>query len=192
MSEKRTVEINVSARHIHLSQAHVEALFGEGYQLTKLKDLKQPGQYAANEQVAVTGPKGSFPKVRVLGPARGETQLEISLSDARALGVPGVIRMSGKVAETPGIILEGPRGRLELTQGVIVAARHIHLTPADAERYRLTDGQVVRVRTSGLRPLTYDDVICRVHPTFALEMHVDTDEANAAGLKDGDSGEILD
>ncbi len=191
MSEKKTTEINVSARHIHLSQEHVEVLFGPGYQLTKLKDLKQPGQYAANEQVAVIGPKGSFPKVRVLGPARGNTQFELSLTDARVLGIQGVVRMSGKIEGTPGMILEGPKGRIEVPQGVIVAARHIHMTPEEAAAFGLTDGQVVRVKTNGTRPLTFDDVICRVHRTYALEMHIDTDEANAAGLKDGDIGEIL-
>lgn len=190
MSNK-PVEINVSARHIHLSQEHVEALFGPGYALTKLKDLKQPGQFAANEQVAVIGPKGSFPKVRILGPARGNSQLEISMTDSRTLGVPGVVRMSGKIEGTPGIILEGPKGRIELTRGVIVAARHIHMTPADAEEYGVTDGQAVRVKTTGSRPLTFDDVVIRVNPNFALEMHIDTDEANAAGLKDGAPGEIL-
>lgn len=192
MSEKKTTIINVSARHVHLSREHVEALFGPGYELTKLKDLIQPGQYASNEQVAVIGPKGTFPKVRILGPARGASQVEISMTDSRTLGVQGVVRMSGKIQGTPGIILEGPKGRIELNQGVIVAARHVHMTPADAEKYGATDGQVVRVKTRGTRPLTFDDVICRVHPTYALEMHVDTDEANAAGLKDGDIGEILD
>lgn len=191
MSDHMTTEINVSARHVHLSKEHVEALFGPGYELTKLKDLKQPGQFATNEQVAVIGPKGSFPKVRVLGPARGATQVEIAMTDARTLGVPGIVRMSGKVEGTPGIILEGPHGRVELAQGIIVAARHIHMTPADAEQMGVTDGQVVRVKTTGGRPLTFDDVICRVHPSFALEMHIDTDEANAAGLKDGAVGEIL-
>lgn len=191
MTERRTTVINISARHIHLSQEHVEALFGPGYQLTHAKDLMQPGQFACNEQVAVIGPKGSFAKVRILGPARGGSQVEISMTDARILGVEGVVRMSGKVAGTPGCILEGPHGRLELTEGVIVAARHIHMTPADAEQYGLTDGQVVRVKTNGSRPLTFDDVVVRVHPNFALEMHVDTDEANAAGLKNGDMGEIL-
>jgi putative phosphotransacetylase len=191
MTNQMTTVINVSARHVHLSQAHVEALFGPGYTLTKLKDLMQPGQFAANEQVAVIGPKGRFPRVRVLGPSRGASQLEISLTDARTLGVPGVVRMSGKIEGTPGIVLEGPKGRVELAQGVIVAARHIHMSPADAERFGVTDGQVVRVRTRGARPLTFDDVVCRVHPNFVLEMHIDTDEANAAGLTDGAIGEIL-
>ncbi|WP_374712074.1 phosphate propanoyltransferase [Symbiobacterium terraclitae] len=191
MSEARTVIINVSARHVHLSPAHVEALFGPGYQLTVKKELMQPGQFAAEETVAVIGPKGSFPKVRVLGPARGASQVEISATDARTLGIPAVVRLSGNIAGTPGVILEGPKGRVELTEGVIVAARHIHMTPADAARYGVTDRQVVRVKTNGGRPLTFDDVIVRVRDDMALEMHIDTDEANAAGIKDGDIGEIL-
>lgn len=191
MSEKKTTVINVSARHVHLSQEHVEALFGAGYQLTVKKDLMQPGQYASNEQVAVIGPKGTFAKVRILGPARSASQVEIAATDARTLGVPGVVRMSGKIEGTPGITLEGPKGRIELKEGVIVAARHIHMTPADAEKYGVKDNQVVRVKTNGTRPLTFDDVICRVNKNFALEMHIDTDEANAAGLKDGDIGEII-
>lgn len=191
MSEARTVIINVSARHVHLSPAHVEALFGPGYQLTVKKELMQPGQFAAEETVAVIGPKGSFPKVRVLGPARGHSQIEVSATDARTLGVPAVVRLSGNIAGTPGIILEGPKGRVELTEGVIVAARHVHMTPADAAQYGVSDKQVVRVKTNGGRPLTFDDVIVRVRDDMALEMHIDTDEANAAGLKDGDIGEIL-
>ena len=189
--EKRQVVCNVSARHIHLSQAHVEALFGEGYQLTKLKDLMQPGQFACNETVAVVGPKSTFPKVRILGPARGDTQLEISATDARTLGVQPVVRMSGKIDGTPGLTLEGPKGRITIDKGVIVAARHIHATPADAERLGVTDGQIVRVRKVGERAITFDDVIFRVNPNFALEMHLDTDEANAGSIKDGDMLEIV-
>ena len=189
--DKKLVPINISARHIHLSQEHVEALFGAGYQLTKLKDLQQPGQYACNETVAVSGSKGSFPKVRVLGPARGDTQLEISMTDARPLGVPGMVRLSGKIEGTPGFTIEGPKGKVTVDKGVIVAARHIHMTPEDAERFGVTNGQIVRVRTTGSRPLTFDDVVVRVSPTFSLEMHVDTDEGNAAGIADGAEGEII-
>lgn len=190
--EKKLVPINISARHIHLSQSDVEALFGAGYQLTKMKDLQQPGQYAANETVKVIGPKGTFPKVRILGPARGDTQLEVSLTDARTIGVAAPVRMSGKVEGTPGVTLEGPAGSVTTEKGVIVAARHIHMTPADAEKYSLKDGQIVRVRTTGTRPATFDDVIVRVNANFSLEMHVDTDEGNAAGIADGHMGEILD
>ncbi|HYF81117.1 MAG TPA: phosphate propanoyltransferase [Symbiobacteriaceae bacterium] len=189
--QKREVVCNVSARHIHLSQAHVEALFGEGYQLTKLKDLMQPGQFACNETVAVIGPKGTFPKVRILGPARGDTQLEISATDARTIGVQPVVRMSGKVQGTPGFIIEGPKGRVTVEQGAIVAARHIHATPADAERFGVKDGQAVRVRKTGDRAVVFENVVFRVSPNFALEMHLDTDEANAAFIKDGDMLEII-
>jgi putative phosphotransacetylase len=189
--EPKQVLINVSARHIHLSQAHVEALFGPGYQLTKAKDLMQPGQFASNEQVVVTGPKGTFPKVRVLGPARGDTQLEISATDARTIGVAPMVRLSGNIEGTPGFTIEGPAGKVTVDKGAIVAARHIHMTPADAEKYGVTNGQVVRVKTAGGRPLTFDDVVVRVNQNFALEMHIDTDEANAAGLKDGDQGVIV-
>lgn len=189
--QKREVVCNVSARHIHLSQAHVEALFGEGYQLTKLKDLMQPGQYAANETVAVIGPKGTFPKVRILGPARGDTQLEVSATDARTIGVQPVVRMSGKVEGTPGFIIEGPKGRVTADRGAIVAARHIHATPADAERLGVKDGDMVRVRKTGDRAVVFENVAFRVNPNFALEMHLDTDEANAAFIKDGDMLEII-
>lgn len=185
------VILNVSARHVHLSPAHVEALFGPGYRLTRLRDLMQPGQFAANETVAVIGPRGSFPKVRVLGPARDETQLEISLTDGRTLGIDVPVRLSGKIDGTPGVILEGPRGRVEIPRGVIAAARHIHLGPADAARFGVAHGQKVRVRTGGSRPLTFDDVIIRVSDRFVPEMHIDTDEANAGALKDGDRVEIL-
>jgi putative phosphotransacetylase len=189
--QKREVLCNVSARHIHLSQAHVEALFGEGYQLTVAKDLMQPGQFASNEQVAIIGPKGTFPKVRVLGPARGDTQLEISATDARVLGVTPMVRLSGKIEGTPGFTIQGPKGSVTVDKGAIVAARHIHATPADAERLGVKDGQVVRVRKTGTRALTFDDVVFRVNPNFALEMHIDTDEANAAQVKDGDMLEIV-
>lgn len=185
------VILNVSARHLHLSPAHVEALFGPGYRLTRLRELMQPGQFAANETVAVIGPRGSFPKVRVLGPARDETQLEISLTDGRILGIDVPVRLSGRIDGTPGVVLEGPRGRVEIPRGVIAAARHIHLGPADAARFGVAQGQKVRVRAGGVRPLTFDDVIIRVSDRFVPEMHIDTDEANAGALKDGDRVQIL-
>lgn len=189
--QKREVLCNVSARHIHLSQAHVEALFGPGYQLTKLKDLMQPGQYASNETVAIIGPKGTFPKVRILGPARGDTQLEISASDARVIGVAPMVRMSGKIEGTPGFTIQGPHGSVTVDKGAIVAARHIHATPEDAARLGVTDGQMVRVRKTGDRAVVFENVAFRVNPNFALEMHIDTDEANAASIKDGDVLEII-
>lgn len=188
---RKLLPVNVSARHVHLSPQHVEALFGQGYALTKLKDLMQPGQFAANETVAVTGPRGSLPRVRVLGPARGDTQVEVSLTDARVMGIDVPIRLSGNIEGTPGVILEGPRGRITVPRGIIVAARHIHLGPADAERFGVKAGQRVRIRTTGARPLTFDDVLVRVSDKFVPEFHIDTDEGNAAAVRDGELVEIL-
>lgn len=188
---RKLLPVNTSARHIHLSPQHVGALFGAGYQLSKMKDLMQPGQFACNETVAVVGPRGTFPKVRILGPSRGATQLEVSLTDARFLGLEIPVRLSGNIEGTPGIILEGPLGRVTIPQGVIVAARHIHLSTSDAERFGVKHGQKVSIRTTGVRPLIFTDVVVRVSEKFVAEMHVDTDEGNAAGLRDGDLVEIL-
>ncbi|MBJ6364112.1 phosphate propanoyltransferase [Paenibacillus sp. GCM10012307] len=188
----KTVPVGVSARHIHLSQEHVEQLFGAGYQLTEMKPLSQPGQYAANETVAVVGPKGSFGKVRILGPARKQTQLEVSRTDAFALGVNPPVRESGSIAGTPGITIQGPAGEVVLEEGVIVAARHIHFHTSDAEKWGIVDKQLLRVKLEGERGLILDNVIARVSSDFALDMHIDTDEANAAGAKTGDTAIILD
>lgn len=186
------VPLGVSNKHLHLSQEHVEILFGEGHQLTNLKDVKQPGQFACEECVRIIGPKGEFPKVRVLGPVRKETQVEISLTDARQIGLKNVpIRESGQLAGTPGVILEGPCGRVELDHGVIVALRHIHMTPEIAEQLNLKDGDTVNVETSGTRPSLFRNTLVRVSDKYAYEMHIDTDEANAAGLKNDDILKIL-
>ncbi|GAB2722510.1 phosphate propanoyltransferase [Paenibacillus thermoaerophilus] len=188
----KQVPIGVSARHIHLSAEHVEALFGPGYQLKPMKPLSQPGQFAAEETVAVIGPKGRFDKVRILGPARSRTQLEISRTDSYVLGVQPPVRESGDIAGSPGIELEGPAGRVTIEEGVIIAARHIHFHTSEAAAWGIADKQKLRVRVRGERPLIFEDVIARVHDTFALDMHIDTDEANAAGVKTGDLAEILD
>lgn len=188
----KQVPIGVSARHIHLSQEHIEILFGKGYQLTVMKELSQPGQFAANETVAVHGEKGSFPKVRILGPARGKTQLEISRTDAFQIGVNPPVRESGNIEGTPGIKISGPAGEVEIDEGVIVAARHIHFHTNEAKKWGIQDKQILRVQLKGSRPLTFDDVIARVSDQFALDMHIDTDEANAAGVKTGDMAIILD
>ena len=192
MTEARQVPIGISARHIHLSQEHVEALFGAGAELTELKPLSQPGQYAANETVAVYGPKGSFAKVRILGPARKETQLEVSRTDAFALGLNPPVRESGKIEGTPGIRIVGPAGEVTVDRGVIVAARHIHFHTSDAERWGIADKQVLRVRVGGERGVVFENVLARVSDQFALDMHIDTDEGNAAGLSTGEFGEIID
>ncbi len=188
----KLVPIGVSARHIHLSEEHVEALFGAGYTLTEMKPLSQPGQYAANETVAVIGPKGQFEKVRILGPVRKRTQLEVSRTDAFALGVKPPVRESGDIAGSAGIKLQGPAGEVTIEEGVIVAARHIHFHSSDAERWNIEDKQRLRVRVGGDRGVVFENVIARVSDDFALDMHIDTDEANAAGIANGDSGEIVE
>jgi acetate kinase len=182
--------VEVSAHHIHLTQDHVEALFGKGHQLTKHGDLSQPGQYACKEQLTISGPKGRIERVRVLGPTRKYTQVEIAMTEQFRLGVHPPIRESGDLKDTPGCTLEGPAGSIKLDRGVICALRHVHMAPADALRYGVRDKSVVRVRVDGDRELVFGDVLVRVDPSFALAMHIDTDEANAANVKTGAQGYI--
>jgi len=182
--------VEVSAHHIHLTQEHVEALFGKGHQLTKQADLSQPGQYACKEQLAIVGPKGRIEPVRVLGPARKYTQIEIAMTEQFKLGVHPPIRESGDIADTPGCTLESPTGSVKVERGVICALRHVHMTPEDALRYGVRDKSVVRVRIAGDRELVFGDVLVRVDPNFALAMHIDTDEANAANVQTGAQGYI--
>ncbi|HEY2491422.1 MAG TPA: phosphate propanoyltransferase [Paenibacillus sp.] len=188
----KTVPVGVSARHIHLTQEHVEALFGQGYQLTEFKPLSQPGQFAANETVAVIGTKGQFDKVRILGPARPASQLEISSTDSFAIGVKAPVRESGNIEGTPGVTIKGPAGEVTLDQGVIVAARHIHFHTSDADAWGIKDKQLLKVRLGGNRGLVLENVVARVSDSFALDMHIDTDEANASGAKNGDTAEIVE
>jgi acetate kinase len=182
--------VEVSAHHIHLTQEHVEALFGEGHELTRHADLSQPGQFACKEQLTIVGPKGRIERVRVLGPTRKYTQIEIALTEQFKLGVHPPIRESGDIAGTPGCTLEGPAGSVEVDKGVICAWRHIHMTPEDALRYGVRDKSVVRVRIAGDRELIFGDVLVRVDPRYALAMHIDTDEANAANVQTGAQGFI--
>src|SRR5580765_7978667 len=182
--------VEVSAHHIHLTQEHVEALFGKGHQLTKHADLSQPGQYACQEQLAIVGPKGRIERVRVLGPTRKYTQVEIAMTEQFKLGVHPPIRESGDIADTPGCTLESPADSVKVDRGVICALRHIHMTPEDALRYGVRDKSVVRVRIAGDRELVFGDVLVRVDPTFALAMHIDTDEANASHVQTGAQGYI--
>ncbi len=179
----RPIPIEVSARHLHLSQEHLEILFGKGHTLTPRKELSQPGQYACVEKVDVVGPKKTLTGVTVLGPVRSSTQVEISLTDARAIGVTVPIRESGDTKGSAGCKLVGPAGEVELTEGVIAAKRHIHMTPADAAEYGVQDKQIVAVKTldDNGRGLIFRDVVVRVSEKFALAMHIDTDEGNAAG-----------
>lgn len=188
----KQVPIGVSARHIHLSKEHIALLFGEGYELKVMKELSQPGQFAAEETVVVEGPKGKFDTMRILGPARGGTQIEISRTDSYTLGVQPPVRESGRTEGTPGVTIRGPKGEVRLEQGVIVAARHIHFHTSDAEKWGIRDKQELRVRIGGERGLVFDHVLARVSDSYALDMHIDTDEANASGAKTGDLAEILD
>lgn len=184
--------VETSARHIHLTAEAVEILYGKGAELTVKKMLSQPGQFAtANEKIRLVGPKGEL-AVSVLGPVRKANQVELSFSDARALGLKDVpVRESGDVAGTPGIKLVGPVGEMEIAEGCIIAKRHIHMTPADAEAFGVTNGQIVSVKLDTARPLIFGDVVCRVSDQFALAMHIDTDECNAAAAFGTVYGEIV-
>ena len=189
---KKEVLVETSARHIHVSKADLETLFGAGYELTKKKDLSQPGQFACEERVQVIGAKGSFPAVSILGPTRPDTQVELSASDARSIGAVAPCRESGDIAGSGACKLVGPKGEVELTEGVIVAKRHIHATPEDAEKFGVCDKQIVDVKVeSDGRTLIFGDVVVRVSPSYALAMHIDTDESNAAFAAPGMMGEIL-
>ncbi|MEK4029992.1 phosphate propanoyltransferase [Pseudobacillus sp. FSL P4-0506] len=190
LEEEPYVPIGVSNRHIHLCQKDLTLLFGEGFQLTPMKDLRQPGQFAANETLTLIGTKGEITGVRILGPLRDHTQVEISRTDCFKLGTVAPVRESGKVTGTPGIILKGPRGTVELKEGVIVAHRHIHVPPGFAEKFKLNDQDRVEVEVGRERKTVYSNVLIRVSAQYELEMHVDTDEANAAGVKTGDLGKI--
>lgn len=189
---EKTVLVEVSARHAHLSQEALEVLFGKGYTLTPKKNLSQPGQFACEERITVVGPKKQLAGVSILGPVRGKTQVELSATDARSVGIAAPIRESGDVAGSAGCKLIGPCGELEIAEGVIVAKRHIHMTPADAEKYGVKDNQVVQVAVASEgRSLTFGDVVIRVSEKYALAMHIDTDEGNAAGYFPGMTGIIL-
>ena len=184
--------VETSARHVHVTKEHLDILFGEGYELTKKKDLSQPGQFACNERVAVIGAKGQFPAVSILGPVRTATQVEISASDARTLGVAAPVRESGDIAGSAPCRLVGPKGEVEINEGVIVAKRHIHMTPADAENFGVKDKDVVSVKIdSPERSLVFGDVVIRVSEKFALAMHIDTDESNAVLAPAGTMGTIV-
>ena len=189
---KKEVLVETSARHVHVSREALDILFGEGYELTRKKDLSQPGQYSCEERVAVVGSKSSFPAVSILGPIRPATQVELSLTDARSIGVTAPVRESGDIEGSGSCKLVGPKGEIEIECGVIAAKRHIHATPEDAEKYGLEDKQVVSVKIdSNGRKLVFDDVVVRVSPKFALAMHIDTDESNAAALGGTVYGEII-
>ena len=179
--------IETSARHVHVSQKDLEVLFGEGYELTPVKDLSQPGQYACEERVTIVGSKKELGRVSILGPVRPETQVELSATDCRSIGVGIAVRESGVIDGTPGCKIVGPKGEIEIDKGVIVAKRHIHMTTADAEKFGVSDKEIVSVKAeSDGRSLIFGDVVVRVSDSYALAMHIDTDESNAAlGVKEG-------
>ncbi len=183
--------VGLSNRHIHLSKEDLEVLFGQGHELTVFKDLSQPGQYACDEKVDLVGPKGTIKGVRVLGPVRPSTQVEISLADGFALGVKPPIKESGDIKGTPGIKLVGPKGEVEIKEGVIAAARHIHMSLEDAKNFGVSDKDIVKVKTFGERAVVFENVLVRASEKFALEMHLDVEEGNAAGLRNGDLVELV-
>ena len=185
------VPAGISNRHIHLSQKDLEILFGKDYKLSKMKDMKQPGQFATNEKVDIIGPKGKFTGVRIIGPVRKETQVEISITDSFKLGLTPPIRQSGDLEGTPGIKIVGPMGEIEISKGVIVAGRHIHMPKYIADIRGYKDGEIVKVETYGERKIIMCNVVLRVSDKMAKEMHIDVDEANAAGLKNNDYVKII-
>lgn len=186
------VLVETSARHIHVTREVLDTLFGEGYELTVKKMLSQPGQYACAERVDVVGPKKTLANVSILGPIRPETQVELSLTDARSIGVVAPVRESGQIKGSGACKLVGPKGEVELSEGVIVAKRHIHMTKADAAEFGVEDKQVVSVKVdSDGRSLIFGDVVVRVSDSYALAMHIDTDESNAAGMAPGTMGEVI-
>ncbi len=189
--EDKKIPVGISNRHVHLSAHDLEILFGRDARLTKFKDLSQPGQFACQEKVTLVGPKGVIENVRILGPTRKNTQVEISVSDCFKLGIKAPIRDSGDLAESAGLTLVGPAGSVTIKEGGIIAARHIHMHPQDAERFGVKDGDRVDVECYGPRGVVFCEVLVRVNENYKLEMHVDMDEANAASLKNGDFVKII-
>lgn len=183
------IQIEASGRHVHVTQEQARQLFG--HDLTPCRPLSQPGQYLAKERVTILGPKGEFQNVAVLGPPRKEAQVEISLTDGKILGITPPVRLSGDVTDTPPVTLLGPMGRLELKRGLLVAQRHIHLTPADGEKFAVRDGQRVRLQVFTRRPVIFEDTVVRIQKDFSPAVHLDYDEANACGFQKGDLGRIL-
>lgn len=184
--ENLNIIIESSARHIHVTREHLDILFGKGHELNNKRELSQPGQYLCEEKLRVEGPRGAIDRVSILGPERPATQVEVSFTDARVLGVNPPVRESGDIKGSAPVRLTGPAGSVELTEGCIVAKRHLHVIPEDAERYGLKDREIVLVSVPGARALSFDEVVVRVNSSFQTRMHIDYDEANAAGI----SGEV--
>lgn len=191
IKNKLFIEVEASGRHVHLSREDTEILFGKDYQLTKAKDLSQPGQFACKERVSVTGPKGTLHNVVILGPERGSSQVEVSLTDALLLGIKAPLRQSGDVKDSPGAVITNGSKKVEIKNGVIVAKRHVHMTHEDADRFHVKDGELVKVKIFGQRPLIFDDVVVRISSKFSTFIHIDYDEANACGYQKKTYGLIL-
>lgn len=189
--ENNPILVNVSARHIHLSKDIMEVLFGKDYQLTKTKALLQPGEHACAETLIISGPRNSIENVRILGPLRNHTQVEVSITDTIKLGIVPNVRLSGDTSNTQPIKLTGPKGSIELKEGCIVAKRHIHFSPKDAENYGIKDKEILSIKLGGDRGLIFNNVVARVSEKMVLECHIDADEANAAGIKSGATAVIL-
>lgn len=190
-NQENTILVEASGRHVHLSQEHIDLLFGKGYELTKVKELSQPGQYACKERVSLIGPKGMIQNVVVLGPARKETQVELSKSDCVILGTKVPVRMSGDLKGSAAIIISTEKGIAQLPEGAIAAKRHIHISPEDAKRFNVEDKEVVKLKIEGERSLIFDEVVVRVSPNFNTAVHIDYDEANACGFVNGDRATII-
>ncbi len=192
LKEKLAIPIEASGRHVHLSREHLDILFGKGYELTRAKDLSQPGQYACKERVMLIGPKGRLNNVAILGPTRGSTQVEISKTDEAFLGLKAPVRESGKIEDSEAIIIATEKGSVAINEGVIIAKRHIHINSKDQELFNVKHGQIVRVKAGGDRPLVFHEVVIRVSDRFSTRMHIDYDEANALGYRKDSKAYILD
>ncbi|MCI8285635.1 MAG: phosphate propanoyltransferase [Firmicutes bacterium] len=185
------VPAGISNKHVHVSKEDFEVLFGKDFEMTNFKDLSQPGQFATDQKVDIIGPRGTLANIRILGPYRPQTQVELSETDCYTIGIPIDVRESGKLAGTPGCTLKGPNGSVELKEGVMVALRHVHLSGPQAEEAGVKDGDIVKVKFDGPRGITFDNVLIRAGEKHYRDMHLDTDEANAAGLTNGQEGEII-
>lgn len=190
MNTAKKIPVGVSARHVHVSREDLDVLYGKDYELTVMKDLSQPGQYAAKESVELVTEKDTM-KVRILGPVRKQTQIELALTDAVKLGIKPPVRDSGDLKDSPGLTIKGPKGEVKLGEGVIAACRHIHMTSADAKELNLKDKDIVKVQCGGERGLIFDNVLVRVNDSYSLEMHIDTDEGNASMLNTGTQVQIV-
>ncbi|MCM3244208.1 phosphate propanoyltransferase [Cytobacillus oceanisediminis] len=186
-----SIPMAVSARHCHLSQRDLEILFGTGYQLTEKADLSQPGQFAAYETITIAGPRGSLEKVRILGPARNMTQVEVSRTDSIKLGLKPPLRESGNIEGSSPVTLIGPKGSIYKKEGLIIAQAHIHMAPEDAETFGVKNGEYVKVEAEGERPISFGNVLIRISPRYRLEMHIDTDEANAGLITGKTAGRLV-